>query len=309
MVAGDGTSKRRAARRRVSGGDARGITTSVTRGFHEVESALPSEESRRLLGESLWKDPFDALESRGADPTPLDAEVESYIVEVLTEEQLKLGAQQQKGREGAADKNIPPSTVTSSSGSFVDSKASSGGTSRVVGSPSCSQSPTKREGSSSSEVSIRVEELSWSCSEEKHTNGQDGRLLLWFPVNITHTINRYSPLYRYMKNNALCHTAAPPGTSQLESCSTASPKGKGNSDSGTVCPFNFQLVVMFDASETDIGRSLTARHTYSAEEIIKHYRFSNKVIRVAPDKSEIVVDYHYFNEMVPDSLSSPHRVH
>ncbi|SCU68509.1 uncharacterized protein TEOVI_000911000 [Trypanosoma equiperdum] len=229
------------------------------------------------------------------------ADAESHIVEVLAEEHLK----RKRGREHTSKRQVLSSPATSSCSSDADGGASFGG---ATGS-GCSYVPINSPESALKQVSIQVEELRWTCSGEKHLDGRDGRLLLWFPVDITHTINRYSPLYRYVKHNmtnSLCTL------NSLQVASPAIPQEAISEEerrpaATAAFPCSFQLVVIFDATEMESGRHISARHTYAADDIIKHYRFSNKVVRMSPEKREVLVDYHYFNEMLSDVVSPLHR--
>ncbi|ORC86006.1 uncharacterized protein TM35_000311920 [Trypanosoma theileri] len=142
-------------------------------------------------------------------------------------------------------------------------------------------------------VCIRVEEVRWTCSEERYLEAREGQLSLWFPVNITHTIDRQSPLYRYIEGNREENPfmSSTPLTSPRGGKTLAGKKGDSMR--------SFQLVATFDATEMESGATITAKRTYTMSDIVAHYRFSNKMVRMKPDSNEVRIDYHYFNEMLP----------
>ncbi|KEG08352.1 hypothetical protein DQ04_07391010 [Trypanosoma grayi] len=159
-------------------------------------------------------------------------------------------------------------------------------------------------------VRICVEEVRWCCSEERYLEARQGQLSLWFPVSITHTIDRQSPLYRYMEREkpgspTLGSSRSTAGTSTAKAAAAAAAAtaagggGGGRGAAASTSPRSFQIVATFDATDMDSGATITAKRTYTVTDIVAHYRFSNKLVRMRPGSSEVLLDYHYFNEMLP----------
>ncbi|KAG8346995.1 hypothetical protein TRVL_02182 [Trypanosoma vivax] len=151
------------------------------------------------------------------------------------------------------------------------------------------------------QVRICVKELQWTCNEEKHVDGGNGELLLWFPVTIVHTIDVHSPLYKLMDFHCTSSEFLINPQSQLP-CSNQTAEGPNlGAPSGAFGPNrpSFQLVATLDAVDVESGAPITAKRTYNTSDIVKFYRFSNKMMRVPCGESEVLVDYHYFNEMLP----------
>ncbi|RNF23951.1 uncharacterized protein Tco025E_02688 [Trypanosoma conorhini] len=142
-------------------------------------------------------------------------------------------------------------------------------------------------------VDIRVEELRWTCPNERYLEARQGQLSLWVPVSITHVIDRRSPLYRYLGHEG-ADDAAPSSQTLLAepAAATATTRTTGSLHS-------FQIVATFDATEMESGATIMAKRTYTANDIVAHYRFSNKVVLMRPGSREVLVDYHYFNELLP----------
>ncbi|RNF09360.1 oligoribonuclease [Trypanosoma rangeli] len=136
-------------------------------------------------------------------------------------------------------------------------------------------------------VSICVEELRWECPNERYVEARQGQLALWVPVSITHVIDRHSPLYRYMGHA---------GADDAEPATMMQPGAAGWA-TNSLC--SFQIVATFDATEMESGANIMAKRTYTAHDIVAHYQFSNKMVLVRPGSREVLVDYHYFNEMLP----------
>ncbi|EAN93250.1 hypothetical protein C3747_128g11 [Trypanosoma cruzi] len=151
-------------------------------------------------------------------------------------------------------------------------------------------------------VSIHVEELRWTSSNEQYLEARQGQLSLWFPVSITHFIDRRSPLFRYVDQEKM-----DPAMLLSQSLSSASPTLKTTGEKGNTIGSlrSFQIVATFDATEMESGATIVAKRTYTLNDIITHYRFSNKMVQMRPGSNEVLIDYHYFNEMIPVSGMEP----
>lgn len=155
-------------------------------------------------------------------------------------------------------------------------------------------------------VHLRVQEMRWTCAEETYIDrGDNGQLSLWYPATITHTIDERSPLYSFMQ---LPYVAA----SLKEGPSTMF--GSARSDDSRVHPpslgantpdakrHRFQLVAVFDATEMESGSTITAKHTYTTVDIVAHYKFSDRLVHMQPESGEVMLDFHYFNALLPVDL-------
>ncbi|EKF26801.1 hypothetical protein MOQ_009493 [Trypanosoma cruzi marinkellei] len=151
-------------------------------------------------------------------------------------------------------------------------------------------------------VNIHVEELRWTSSNEQYLEARQGQLSLWFPVSITHFIDRRSPLFRYVDQEKM-----DPAMLLSQSLSSASPTMKTTGEKGNTTGSlrSFQIVATFDATEMESGATIVAKRTYTLNDIITHYRFSNKMVQMRPGSNEVLIDYHYFNEMIPVSGMEP----
>lgn len=154
-------------------------------------------------------------------------------------------------------------------------------------------------------VHLRVQEMRWTCAEETYLDhGDSGQLSLWYPATITHTIDERSPLYAFMQQPAVAASLREgPGTffnsARSEDSSVHPTSLQNGPDSAR---HRFQLVAVFDATEMESGSTITAKRTYTTVDIVAHYKFSDRLVHMQPENGEVMLDFHYFNALLPMDL-------
>lgn len=155
-------------------------------------------------------------------------------------------------------------------------------------------------------VHLRVQEMRWACAEESYLDhGDSGQLSLWYPATITHTIDERSPLYAFMQQPVVAASLRE-GLGAVFSGSTRSEESSVHPASLQKGPnsarHRFQLVAVFDATEMESGSTITAKHTYTTVDIVAHYKFSDRLVHMQPESGEVMLDFHYFNALLPIDL-------
>lgn len=133
---------------------------------------------------------------------------------------------------------------------------------------------------STSRAQTSIEELEWSCEEEKKlpergSSTRDRSLLLWYPGTITHQINGKSPLHAYF------HSIFASEAAEVEP--------------PYVIPF--QLIAVYEAVEQSSGGLICGRKVYTPQSIQQSKRFSRQLIRVDPSTAKVNVDFYFFNAL------------
>lgn len=136
--------------------------------------------------------------------------------------------------------------------------------------------PDDEDDTSMQRVHINTSELRWVCAEESYLASTAGDLSLWYPATITHIIDERSPLYRFLV----------PAAASLP---TERPTSRSR----------FQIIAAYDAIEMESGAPIMAKNTYMAADIVTHHKFSTKLVYMKPYSSEVLLDYHYFNQVLP----------
>jgi hypothetical protein len=155
-------------------------------------------------------------------------------------------------------------------------------------------------------VHLRVQEMRWTCAEESYLDrGDSGQLSLWFPVTITHTIDERSPLWPFMQLPYVAASLKEGPTSVFGSArsddSSVHPPSLGANNPDTA-HHRFQLVAVFDATEMESGSTITAKRTYTTVDMVAHYKFSDRLVHMQPENGEVMLDFHYFNALLPVDL-------
>lgn len=154
------------------------------------------------------------------------------------------------------------------------------------------------DGNALERVRLRVQEMRWTCAEESYLDrGDSGQLSLWYPVNITHTIDERSPLHPFME--------LPSVAASLSGASGVAEVPSAWTRRAEVALQRFQIVAVFDATEMESGSTITAKRTYTTADIAAHYKFSDRLVHIQADSSEVVLDFHYFNALLPVDLVEP----
>ncbi|KAG5485484.1 hypothetical protein LSCM1_07569 [Leishmania martiniquensis] len=164
--------------------------------------------------------------------------------------------------------------------------------------PSRSHVPKEAGGITMERMHLCVQEMRWTCAGETYLDrGESGQLSLWYPAEILHIIDERSPLRRFLE---LPHVAASlcSGSSSAEvpsrsMCRVTTPQRR------------FQIVAVFDATDMESGSAITAKRTYTTEDIVAHYKFSDRLVHVHPESNEVMLDFHYFNALLPVNLLEP----
>ncbi|KPA77538.1 hypothetical protein ABB37_06917 [Leptomonas pyrrhocoris] len=162
-------------------------------------------------------------------------------------------------------------------------------------------------------VHLRVQEMRWTCAEESYVDhGDSGQLSLWYPVNITHTIDERSPLYSFMQlpfvaaslkeGPSMVFGSARSDDSSVHPPSLGAAAANNDKSRLDAAHHRFQLVAVFDATEMESGSTITAKHTYTTVDIVAHYRFSERLVHMQPSSGEVMLDFHYFNALLPADL-------
>ncbi|EPY16963.1 hypothetical protein AGDE_16513 [Angomonas deanei] len=160
-------------------------------------------------------------------------------------------------------------------------------------------------------VRLSVSELRWLCAEETYLEKDSDQLSLWYPSTITHTIDERSPLYHFLNLPRLTalvlgDTTSPvgDGTGKREldyDAINEINKSSGPNYQGQQLNSNrFQIVAVFDATEMESGAVIVSKKTYNTTNIVTHYRFSSKLVHIKPISNQVLLDYHYFNALVPN---------
>ncbi|CAJ1018013.1 hypothetical protein Q4I32_001473 [Leishmania shawi] len=147
-------------------------------------------------------------------------------------------------------------------------------------------------------VHLCVREMRWTCAGERYLDhGESGQLSLWYPTEIIHIIDERSPLHPFLE---LPHVAA-----SLGSGGTSAEVPSTFASRADVVRAHFQIVAVFDATEMESGSTITAKRTYTSEEIITHYKFSDRLVHIHSQSNEVMLDFHYFNSLLPVDLVEP----
>ncbi|KAG5510554.1 hypothetical protein JKF63_06851 [Porcisia hertigi] len=165
--------------------------------------------------------------------------------------------------------------------------------------PVGSHSLDEENASAMERVHISMQEMRWTCAGEKYLDhGESGELSLWYPANIIHVVDERSPLYPFLDQP---HVAASLGSGggYAEVPSWPAPRADH------LTRQRFQIVAVFDATEMESGSTITAKHTYTADDILAHYKFSDRLVHMHPDSSKVILDFHYFNALMPANLNEP----
>lgn len=177
--------------------------------------------------------------------------------------------------------------------------------------PAKEEKDEEEEEASMERAYLRVQEMRWTCAEETYLDhGSSGQLSLWYPATILHTIDERSPLFSFME---LPNIASALGSATVMSESQAGRAGRNGSspwnrtDDGLSASsaYRFQIVAVFDATDMDSGATIMTKHTYTTIDIATHFKFSDKLVYIQPESSEVLLDYHYFNALLPIDLVEP----
>ncbi|CAG9569663.1 conserved hypothetical protein [Leishmania major strain Friedlin] len=168
----------------------------------------------------------------------------------------------------------------------------------AVSVPILSHFPNVDAGKTMERVHLCVHEMRWTCAGETYLDrGERGQLSLWYPADIIHIIDERSPLRPFLE---LPHVAA-----SLGSGGAAANALSGFPSRADLVRQHFQIVAVFDATEMETGSTITAKRTYANEDIVAHYKFSDRLVHVHPESSEVLLDFHYFNALLPMNLVEP----
>ncbi|KAG5484588.1 hypothetical protein CUR178_07179 [Leishmania enriettii] len=158
--------------------------------------------------------------------------------------------------------------------------------------------PDEDGGNAMQRVHLCVEEMRWTCAGETYLDrGESGQLSLWYPAEIIHTIDERSPLHPFLEPPHVAASLCSGGSSAEVPC--------GSTCRADIPQRHFQIVAVFDATEMDSGSNITAKRTYTTENIVAHYRFSDRLVHMHPETNEVLLDFHYFNALLPMSLVEP----
>ncbi|CCW69528.1 unnamed protein product [Phytomonas sp. Hart1] len=149
------------------------------------------------------------------------------------------------------------------------------------------------------QVKLRVVELQWSCSEEEFLDKENRQLSLWYPSTICHVVDKHSPLYRFFYNQV-----------KNSSFSSSTDKDKHSLDTSSTLiglPEFFQIVAVFDGIETESGATIMEKHAYTSIDILRNYKFSNNLMNMHTESSEIHLNYNFFNVVYPITEDFIHR--
>lgn len=138
-----------------------------------------------------------------------------------------------------------------------------------------------------------------------------GSLHLWYPVVISHHIDRSSPLFRFLYDRWLYQQEA--ASREEEGALNEDEDDDDNDDEiqkmnhYRFLPKNtasryfapFQVVAVYEAVEQGTGAAILAKKTFTPYDIIQSYRFSSKLVQLDDTRGTVELDYHYFNTMVP----------
>ncbi|CAC9453862.1 conserved hypothetical protein [Leishmania infantum JPCM5] len=168
----------------------------------------------------------------------------------------------------------------------------------AVSVPILSRSPNEDAGKTMERVHLCVHEMRWTCAGETYLDrGERGQLSLWYPADIIHIIDERSPLRPFLE---LPHVAA-----SLGSGGASADALYGFPSRADLVRQHFQIVAVFDATEMETGSAITTKRTYTNEDIVAHYKFSDRLVHVHPESSEVLLDFHYFNALLPVNLVEP----
>lgn len=185
-------------------------------------------------------------------------------------------------------------------------------------------------------LSVRIEELPWACDEEIPLPGCQGDLNLWFPATINHIIDVDSPLYyvitgkprptqgglyhaghrHFMHSNDVphrSHAAAAAAAGNLGSTGKGKRGDMGASLQSNIGQQSFQIVAVFEATDSATSTIIQSKHVYTPDNLIAHYHFAAETLmsqkRAKEDVNhhgiqvaakETTIDYCRFNELIPD---------
>ncbi|KAG5506589.1 hypothetical protein JIQ42_06841 [Leishmania sp. Namibia] len=158
--------------------------------------------------------------------------------------------------------------------------------------------PDEDGGNAMQRVHLCVEEMRWTCAGETYLDrGESGQLSLWYPAEIIHIIDERSPLHPFLEPPHVAASLCSGGSSAEVPCGLAC--------RADIPQRHFQIVAVFDATEMESGSAITAKRTYTTENIVAHYRFSDRLVHMHPETNEVLLDFHYFNALLPMSLVEP----
>ncbi|KPI86396.1 hypothetical protein ABL78_4547 [Leptomonas seymouri] len=171
------------------------------------------------------------------------------------------------------------------------------------------QVPDRDDDDEMERVHLRVREIRWTCAEETYLDrGDSGQLSLWYPATIIHTIDERSPLHNFM-NLPFVAASLKEGPSSVLGSACSDDRGvhppslgTGSSTDTYAAHHRFQLVAVFDATEMESGSTITAKHTYTTVDIVAQYKFSDRLVHMHPGSGEVMLDFHYFNALLPMDL-------
>ncbi|GET86301.1 hypothetical protein, conserved [Leishmania tarentolae] len=158
--------------------------------------------------------------------------------------------------------------------------------------------PNKDDGRALERVHLCVHEMRWTCAGEMYLDhGERGQLSLWYPADIIHSIDERSPLRPFLE---LPHVAA-----SLRNDTASAEALAQFACRADLVRQRFQIVAVFEATEMESGSTITAKRTYTNEDIVAHYKFSDRLVHMHPESSEVMLDFHYFNALLPVDLVEP----
>ena len=215
------------------------------------------------------------------------------------------------GGGGAAASDVTNSSVTSKQNSGLYGASPLAGAVGSFTGPALNKSALRVPDSDDEDreierVHLRVQELRWTCAEEAYLDrGDSGQLSLWYPVAISHVIDERSPLYSFVQLPYIAASlkegpAMVLGSARSDDSSVHPPSLGTNSPEAA--RHRFQLVAVFDATEMESGSTITAKRTYTTVDIVAHYKFSDRLVHMQQDSGEVMLDFHYFNALLPVDL-------
>lgn len=168
----------------------------------------------------------------------------------------------------------------------------------AVSVPIPSRSPSDDDGNVMERVHLCIHEMRWTCAGETYLDrGERGQLSLWYPADIIHIIDERSPLHPFLER--------PQVAASLGSSCASAEAMSGFARRTDLVRQHLQIVAVFDATEMESGSTITAKRTYTNEDIVAHYKFSDRLVHMHPESSEVLLDFHYFNALLPVHLVEP----